>query len=300
LYLQELEKDGLVEEARRGRDGGRGITPLGVEEIRDAQVVERVGFTAAKVDSLACRVTFDLTSHKGLIVLNVSVVDQECLERAVYEMIPVFKAGLGMGNYAAIARAGETLGNYTIPPGKVGIGTVCSVTLNGVLLNARIPALSRFGGVLETSQGKPARFTDVIYYEWSSLDPLEIFIKGGLTSVRKAVTAGLGRIGASFREVPSAVISETQNLHHRLEQIGLGGILLMGKPNQPLLDFPVQEGRTGIIVTGGLNPIAAVEESGISTHNIALCTLYPFERLVHYSRLLDRYLLKDPRTSIKE
>jgi repressor of nif and glnA expression len=54
----------------------------------------------------------------------------------------------------------------------------------------------------------------------------------------------------------------------------------VGKPNQPLLDIPVMEGRAGIIVAGGLNPLAAVEESGIRTENLAMGTLLDFSELV--------------------
>ena len=285
LYLQEMEQSGLVAEAKRGRNGGRTITPLGINEIKDALVMDRVGFTAAKVDTLAWQITYNLGSGSGRIVLNMTTVGESYLASAVNEMVPVFEAGLGMGDYVALARAGDRLGDFQVPPGKVGIGTVCSVTLNGVLLNARIPTVSRFGGVLEVHEGRPSRFTDVIYYDGTSLDPLEIFIKGGLTSVREAARIAHGRIGASFREVPTAALREVERIHRRLERAGLGGILMLGKPNQPLLEFPVHEGRTGMLVNGGLNPAAAIEEAGIPTTNFALCTLFEFERLIHYSEL---------------
>ena len=40
-------------------------------------------------------------------------------------------------------------------------------------------------------------------------------------------------------------------------------LLAIGTPNQPLFDIPVGEGRAGLIVTGGLNPIAALCEAGV-------------------------------------
>jgi len=287
LYLKEMEDEGLVGPAGRGRRGGRAITSLGLEEIKNALILDRVGFTAARVDELACRMTFDLAARKGEIVLNVTVLDQKTLGPAVRAMVPVFQAGLGMGNCVALARPGERLGEFLIPQGKVGVGTVCSVTFNGVLLKLGIPTVSRFGGVLELRDGKPVRFTDVIYYDGTSLDPLEIFIKGGLTRVRTAARTGHGRIGASFREVPTAALREVEKIRRQLEIVGLGGVLLMGKPNQPLLDFPVHEGRTGLILNGGLNPPAVLQEMGMATDNTALGTLYEFEKLIHYHRLLE-------------
>jgi repressor of nif and glnA expression len=200
-------------------------------------------------------------------------------------MVPVFDAGLGMGVYATKAREGEQIGHFVVPKGKIAIGSVCSVTVNGVLLKAGIPTTSRFGGVLELHDGVPYRFTDMIHYEGTSLDPLEIFIKGGLTSVRQAASTGNGRIGAGFREVPTAALGELERVRAILKEAGLGGIMMIGKPNQPLLDIPVTDGRTGVIVAGGLNPASAVEEAGIPTTNHALSCLYEFGDLAHYTEL---------------
>lgn len=288
LYLEEMERDGLVKNAKRGRSGGREITRLGINEIHDALVNSRVGFMTAKVDDLAYRVTFDPATKTGSIVLNITFVDKVNLSAAVRHMIPVFEAGVGMGNLVCLVREGEEIGEFRIPPGKIGIGTVCSVTLNGVLLNARVPMVSVFGGVLEINKGNPVRFTDVIYYNGTSLDPLEIFIKGKLTSVREVVRIGRGRIGASFREVPSSALSKVLEIKNQLNDVGLEGILKMGKPNQSLLEFPVEDGRTGMILAGGLNPTAAIEEAGIATRHIALGTLYDYRKLIHYKELLAR------------
>lgn len=285
LYLNEMEREQLVTPARRGRDGGRTITHQGYEEIRNALVAERVGFVASKVDELACQITFDPATSTGLIVLNITCFDIFHLPRAAREMIPVFDANLSVGKYIAVAREGERIGSYCVPAGKAAVGTICSVTINGILLGARIPTVSRFGGVLEINHNRPVRFTDVIYYGGTSLDPLEIFIKGKLTRVREAAQTGHGRIGASFREVPTSTIAQVDRIRRQLDGIGLGEILSIGKPNQSLLEFPVDEGRTGMIVAGGLNPAAAVEEAGIPTSNYALSTLFEYEKLIHYTKL---------------
>ena len=282
LYLQEMGRCGWVEEASRGRNGGRSITAKGHEEIKDAMVTARLGFAEARVDALATQMTFNPLSRTGRVVVNVSTIDETSLARAFDVMQPVFRAGLSMGEYLVLAQWGETVGHFQVPEGKVAIGTVCSVTVNGILLGARIPTASRFGGVLEIEGGKPMRFTDVINYDGTSLDPLEIFIKGRLLSVRQAAANGMGRIGASFREIPTCALDEAEKILRRLDRIGLNGVLLFGKPNQPLLDFPVHNGRTGLIVAGGLNPAAALEEAGIPCSNFAMSTLFDFEKLIHY------------------
>lgn len=276
VYLEHLETKGLVES-----DGQRGrrITPRGLEELKKTTLVDRVGFTAARVDALAYQTTFRITSCSGRIVVNASMIDEADLSAAMSEMVIVFRAGLGMGFHLRVTRAGDMVGDVRVPEGKVVIVTVCSVTINGILLAAGIPVASRFGGVLEMEAGRPVRFTDVIHYDGTSLDPLDVFLKGRLTSVGRAARTGNGRIGASFREIPSAAVAEVEKIARRLARIGLNGILLLGRRNQPLLEFPVQEGRTGMIVTGGLNAIAAVEEANIRTTNFPMHSLMEFSQL---------------------
>lgn len=285
LLFQELEEAGLVQPARRGRTGGRTITPRGLREINDALVMDRVGLTAARMDALAFRMQFNPEEPGGLLVLNMTTIREVDFQEAVAALVPVFEAGLGMGEHVGLFRPGESAGSFEIPTGRIGIGTVCSVTVNGVLLNGRIPTVSRFAGVLEMQNGEPVRFTDIIAYDGTSLDPLEIFIKSGLTRVRDAARTGNGRIGASFREIPTCALGEAEKLLLRMKVAGLGGLLLMGKPNQPLLGFPVQDGRTGMIVAGGLNPCAAIQESGIPAEHTALAQLFEFRCLRHYREL---------------
>ena len=68
----------------------------------------------------------------------------------------------GLVRWVPVA-AGDTV---VVPPGKVGLATVCSVALNGVLLKAGIPVQSRFGGVLEVwgnpKTGLPVRIDQTI------------------------------------------------------------------------------------------------------------------------------------------
>lgn len=287
LYLQEMEQEGLVTPAKRGRDGGRTLTYLGHEEVRNALVKERVSLLASRVDSLASQVTFDPVTRQGLVALNLTLLDRLHLPGAIREILPVFRDGMSMGRLVAFGRPGETIGGFLIPPGKVAVGTVCSVTLNGVLLGSRVPTRSLFGGVLEIENKTPIRFSDVIFYSGTSLDPLEVFIKAKLTTVRKAARTGSGRIGAGFREFPSSALPEVERVSQLMHEIGVGGCLMIGKPNQALLDFPVEEDRTGFLINGGLNPMAAVEEAGFPTASHALFTVFDFNKLIHYEELVD-------------
>ncbi|MBN2466534.1 MAG: DUF128 domain-containing protein [Deltaproteobacteria bacterium] len=278
-YLQKMDGDGLT--VNLGKKGRR-ITPKGEEELRSAFIIEKVGFVAAKIDTLAYQMNFSMGKRTGNIILNLSLIREENVHEAFYQMQSVFKAGLGMGRFLALGVAGTRIGNFRVDKSMVAIGTVCSVTLNGIFLSQGINTTSRFGGLLELVESQPVRFTQIINYDGSSIDPLEIFIKGGMTSVAQAAHTGSGKIGASFREVPSVAIPKIQTLRNKLDSIGLSGILMLGKPGQPLLDIPVSAGRAGMIVAGGLNPLAAVEESGIKTENMAMGTLLEFSQLIPF------------------
>ncbi|MCP4374612.1 MAG: DUF128 domain-containing protein [bacterium] len=294
LHLKELADEGLVAASRRGRGGGRTITKRGIAEIGNALVQDRVGFASAKIDSLACRTSFDPSAGSGDIVLNLSTLHASLVRPMLRAMLPVFTSKFSMGKYACVFEPGTKIGNFVVPSGEVAIGTVCSVTVNGVLLSRGIPTVSKFGGILEIFDHQPLRFTDVIYYESTSLDPLEVFIKGGLTSLDKIWKTGRGRIGASFREVPTCMLPLVKETLDELESVGLGCVLTIGQPNRPVLGFPVSEGRTGLILAGGLNPLAAVEQSGISPGNIAMAQMYDFASLETYTELAERFDVRLP------
>ena len=281
-YLQKMDKEGLTQNFGKR---GRRITSRGEEELKSAFVIEKVGFVASKIDNLTYQMNFSLRKKKGKIILNISSIDIRDIDEAIHRVQLAFRAGLGMGRFVVLGFPGSKVGNGIIEGGKVAVSTVCSVTINGILLNEGIHTTSRFGGLLELVDGRPFRFTEIINYDGSSIDPLEIFIKGGMTSVREAVLTGNGKIGASFREVPSMGMPRIEMIRKRLDSVGLGGIMMIGKPGRPLLDIPVSEGRVGMIVAGGLNPIAAVEESGIATENVAMCSLFEFEQLVPFWEL---------------
>ena len=281
-YLAALDQEGLTQSCGRT---GRQITARGEEELANAFVADKVGFISAKVDELACQMTFRPRVRRGSIILNVSTVPAARIAEALREVVAAFEAGLGMGRYVVIARPGETLGRLRVPEDRFAIGTVCSVTINGILISAGIPVASRFAGLLELVDGRPMRFTEMIHYDGSSLDPLEVFIRGRMTRVRDAARTGNGIVGASFREIPAVAVPRVRRICAKLEAIGLGSVLALGKPNRPLLEIPVPEGRAGLVVVGGLNPVAAAEEAGIETENKALTGLFDFEQLVEFTQL---------------
>lgn len=281
-YLAQSDELGWTENLGRR---GRRLTSAGRLEVEGALVVDKVGFVAARVDTLAYQMSFDVATRKGKVILNISTLAPEDLPHAAKQITKVFDANLGMGRLLAFGRPGERIGEFRVPQKRVAIGTVCSVSINGIFLRANVAMSSRFGGLLQLESGKPRRFVQIINYDGSSLDPLEIFIRGHMTSVTQAAASGSGMLGASFREAPMVALPEIQRLSKLSEQVGLGSVLAIGSPNQPLLDVPVGQGRVGVVVCGGLNPMAAVVESGIDIASTAMSTLCEFDELIPYKDL---------------
>jgi hypothetical protein len=110
-----------------------------------------------------------------------------------------------------------------------------------------------------------------------------------MTDHTGATENGDGLIGAGFREMPAASRDRLLELAEELKQVGLGGFMSVGWAGQPLAGIPVNEGVVGAIVTGGLNPVAILEENGIRVHSRALSGLVDYRRLFDY-REMDRHI----------
>ena len=279
-YLKLLDHMGMTRvQGKRGRV----ITEKGKGELNKAFVSERINFIISKIDSLSYLTDFNIDTLKGNIILNISFFSEKKLRDVVKIAAGVFASPYVMSNRIILAKGGERIGDVHVPMGCVGLGTVCSITLNGIFLKSGIPVTSRYGGVVEIEDGIPRRFTSLISYEGSSMDPLEILIKSRTTDVTSAIAENNGKILASFREIPVVSMREAEILTEKMSSKGLGGTILFGKPNQPMLDVPVGVDKVGTLVVGGLNPIAAAEEAGISTESKAMSTLYEYSRLLTFN-----------------
>ena len=200
-------------------------------------------------------------------------------------MKPVFAAGLCVSDLVAVAREGEMSGELMVPPGTVALATVCSIVVNGTLLRAGVPMDSRFGGILQIRNHKPLRFVELIHYAGTSVDPSEVFIRARMTSVAEAAKTGDGKVLANFREIPALCRPITEEVVAKLREAGLGGLLLMGTTSEPVCEIPVELNRIGMILLGGLNPVAAAEEAGVEAENYAMSTFIDYQSLIKFSEL---------------
>jgi repressor of nif and glnA expression len=278
-HLKLMDERGFTESV--GRDG-RLITQLGAEELEDALVSDKVGLVASKIELLAYQTDFDIDKRQGKVPVNISFFPERQFKKATEVMKRVFQAGICVSELIAVARQGEELGGIIVPQGRIGLATVCSVIINGALLKAGVPMDSRFGGILQFKKYKPLRFVELIQYSGSSLDPSEIYITSRMTSVGRVVGEGQGRILANFREIPAICQPLAEKVIAGLKESNLGGVLMMGEVSKPLCEVPVEPNKVGMILTGGLNPVAAAVESGIEVDNHAMSTVMEYQRLIEF------------------
>jgi len=262
-----------------GRDG-RVLTKQGEEELNTALVKDKVGLAISKIELLAFRTDFDAEKRRGPVPVNISFFPERKFSKALAVMKPIFDTGLCVSNLVVVAHSGEKLGEFTVPKGKIGFATVCSIVINGAMLKAGIPMDSRFGGILQVRNRKPVRFVELVHYAGSSLDPSEVFIRAKMTSVRSIVKTGNGKILANFREIPVMCRETAESVVAKLKEAGLGGLLVMGNTSEPVCEIPVDLNRVGMILIGGMNPVAAAEEAGIEADNRAMSTVVEYQKLI--------------------
>jgi len=275
-HLKIMDERGLTRLI--GRDG-RLVTELGVEELKSGLVSDKVGFVISRIELLAFQTNFDWKKCQGQVPVNVSLLPKEKFRKAREVMREALGAGICVSDLVALAHEGERLAGVSVPEGKIGFATVCSIIINGALLKVGIPMDSKFGGLLQIRNHKPLRFVELINYAGSSLDPSEIFITSKMTSVRDAARGGEGKVLANFREIPALCRPLAEEVISGLREAGLGGLLVMGDTSQSVGDVPVEMNKIGMIILGGLNPVAAAVEAGIEAENYAMSAVMEYKDL---------------------
>jgi len=282
-HLKIMDEKGLTRLVSRRE--GRIVTDRGVDEISHAMVQDKVGLAISRIEILAYRTTFDPVNSCGVLPVNISLFPKDRFKDALKVMRPAFDAGIAVSDLVAVAGENGRLGDVIVPEGKIGLATVCSIVINGVLLKAGIPMDSKFAGILQMKDRKPRRFVELIYYSGSSLDPSETFIMAKMTSVRSVLKQGEGKILANFREIPAPCKTLVEELVFKLNKVRIGGVLSIGEVSEPVCQVHVDLNKVGLILTGGLNPIACVQEAGIQTENRGMAAVMDFKDLRKFSEI---------------
>lgn len=284
-HLKLMDEQGVTHLA--GRRDGRVITDLGLRELKHGMVKDKVGFAISRIELLAFRTTFDLEKRSGLVPVNISIIKKQDFQKALRLMKPVVNSRLCVSNMVMASRNGKKIGDLIVPEGKIALATVCSIVVNGTLLKAGVPMNSKFGGLLQIQDHNPLRFVELINYDGCSLDPSEVFIKAKMTSVAQVVKNGNGTILANFREIPSICRPVAHEVISRLAKARLNGVLMVGNVSEPVCEIPVELNRVGMVLVGGLNPMAAVEEAGLEVETHAMSTVVDYKNLVDFEELFE-------------
>ncbi len=275
-HLRILDERGLTR--RQGYDG-RVITELGVNELKDALVGDRVGFIITRIEKLIYDTTFNLKTGEGKVIINLSIIDKNDFDRTMEVLKHVVYNGYSISPYIKLIDEGTVTSDIEIPEGKTGIATMCSITIDGILLKNGIPVNPKYGGLLEVKDRKPTHFDELIVYNGTTIDPMRIFMSKKMTRVLPAVDTGSGVLLANLREIPATSLSEAEKVLESAMDARIVGIAEIGKQGKSVLNAPVDTGKVGVVVYAGTNAMAAVEESGIKVETHPISTVIDFKEL---------------------
>jgi repressor of nif and glnA expression len=219
-------------------------------------------FVNHNIEDFAIQVTFDPVAGEGKVVYNLSLIKNEDLDFAISVLKDANKTGVSVSGMVRFFASGEKVADFVIPKGLTGICTMCSITFDGLLIRRGIPVNPIGGGVVEIENRIPIRFTHIILYEHTTIDPLQVLISQKTTSVTNVMRRGSGNILANIREFHMEAEPLVGSVLDELASSSYSGILEVGMPNLSLLGVPVSPQYVGIAAVGGTNPMAAIREGG--------------------------------------
>lgn len=228
----------------------------------------KISFLLSKSWNLIQQVSFDVEKRKGKIISNVSYLKRDDLDRALKIMEETYNSNPKFINpYYKII-------NHPTDDDKIGIATICSLSIDGILINNGIKSNPRYGGLLELTE--PPLFIELISYNGSTVDPHKIFIAKDMTSISQKT--GPNKILASFKEIPYIARDYAVELLDILNKNGFS-IYKIGKPREVTYNAKADNYNFGVVAGSGLNSIAAVREQSIDIHVKAIEKLIEFEKM---------------------
>lgn len=273
-HLRILDERGFT---RKHGYAGRTLTELGESEMNDALIGDRFGFVISRIEEMAFRTTYNPETGDGVVPVNISYFDKDDLETVIDVVSYTAHSGYMISPRVKIIEEDEEF--IFLPPGKIGIATVCSVTFDGLLLKAGIPVEPSYGGILQISNRKPVRFLDLISYNGTSIDPIKIFMNRKTTSVLEVLEKGEGKILANVRQINSSAYDRVTEIIKQAEKAGLGSCFPPGEIDESLFGAPVETGKFGIAIVGGINGICALEETGIKIETNPVSTVLEYRTM---------------------
>ncbi len=280
-YLRVLDNAGLTKKVGLA---GRVISDKGIEELRKGMLKERIGSFIERREEYAYQANFDVGTRSGLVSLNLGIIDEPNLDKSLKLIKECVNRGLVISPLMKVYQ--KATNRIKVPEDRVVIGLVSTSVIDAAFINSRINTFPTFAGTLQYMGYEPVRFTNVISYIGSSLDPIDLFIKSGLCEVKNVVKRGYGVIPADVREIPAIARKKAVEVVEKLNKAKIGGVLSIGEANEDVLGVPVNNYRVGVVVIAGSTPLAYLKESGI---DIKIKILGSYERFENLESI-DAYL----------
>lgn len=228
----------------------------------------KIPFLLSSSWNLIQQVNFDVEKRKGDIIANVSYIHRDDLDSALKIMEDTFN------NNPKFINPYYNILEHPTDDSKLGIATICSLSIDGLLINNGIMSTPKYGGLLELTE--PPLFIDLISYNGTTVDPHKIFLSKKMTSITGNI--GPNKILASVKEIPYISRDYAVYLLDILNNIGFS-IYKIGKPRELVYNAKVDNYNFGVICGGGLNTIGAIKEKGIDVEVKAIEKLLPFEKM---------------------
>lgn len=232
---------------------------------KNTLVTEQTPFILNKTWNLIEKVYFDFNKEKGDIISNYSYVNNEYLDEAIEIMAKTYKNNPDyINNHYKVIKG----------PEESVIATICSLSIDGILINNGIICTPKYGGLLEISDSP--KFIDLVSYRGSSMDPHKIFISKKMTDV-----VNNNKILASVKEIPLIARDESVRLLNKIKKIGFP-IYKIGKAREITYNAKVDSYNFGIVTGSGLNPITAIKENNIPIKVKAIERVIAFENMENF------------------
>jgi repressor of nif and glnA expression len=283
--ISPVDKPGLIGQTV-GAEGGLIISP-GPEGLGGAYVGGWVESMTGKIEMMAHQCTFDPVTGTGRVPTSLVLIPEDIYPQAMKAMREAFIAKVAISDSIGVIRGEVKVGQRLVPRNVIGILSVSHIIYHGILLKCGIPAVPKFGGLLQIRNYEPLRFVELIECDSSSVDPSEVFLSCRMTSVRNVVEEGSGKILASFLEVPDLTRPRVESIIEMLEMGGVRGVIGMGRIGEGVCEVPVRPSHFGIVLLDGLNPVAAAVETGldITAHTLGGVTEFRSLESLQYLRV---------------
>ncbi|MCX6679025.1 MAG: DUF128 domain-containing protein [Methanothrix sp.] len=237
---------------------------------------EPLVFTLSRIENLMHQVSFDPVEMNGKIITNTSLVEKERLNETLAVFYDIIQSGLSVSPLIMLEEE----------KGLIKIKTACSLTISGVLLKSGIPVRPKGGGLIEVVERGPTRFTDMLMYWATTIDPIDVLTSQELTDITGMMRTGNGRILGNLQEAPMLARERIEEVLDQLTAAEFTGVLELGEPNMNVLGVSVERDHVGIALVGGTNLVAAAQECGIKMRHESISDLTDVAEMKHIEELI--------------